>query len=187
MNGEPLPYVPPEPEESNTDIGPDWRVTSVKDMDFALLRIRELKAEIAAQEDVAQTRILEIQERAAHVTKRARWLVGFFESHIRAFAQQNRDALLGHGRKKSVDLIHGSVSFRKCGGGLAVTDREALTKWAEEQPVESGVLRVKTEVDVNAVKARFKELGEVPPGTDVEPEREEILVKPLAKETGNGN
>lgn len=177
------PYEPslPSTVEQDAETPEGWRVQSVADLDFALLRIRELEAEVADAEAIRDTRIAEIQARTERLTKRARWLAGFFRSHITAYAQEHREELLGHGRKKSREFIHGSVAWRRKGGGLAVTDREALLAWARAQPVEAELVRAKEEPALDAIKRHYAATGEVPGGMDLDPERDEIVVKAVPR------
>jgi phage host-nuclease inhibitor protein Gam len=98
-------------------------------------------------------------------------------------AEMERDATIHRaelvkGRSKTIDLPNGTISWRKKGGRLVVTDPEALAKWCVEEGPDKGLYRVKTEADLTKVQALFKATGVLPPGTEYEPEVESITIKP---------
>ena len=81
---------------------------------------------------------------------------------------------LTKGKSKTIDLPTGQITWRKAGGKLTIIDKDALAAWAVEQGPEAGLFRVKTEPEMRAIQALFAKTGELPPGTDFEPETETI-------------
>lgn len=189
MSAPSLEVVQPEPYEDELDTGVPvtdaWHIQDIPTADWALGRVCDLEREIAENEAVADLAISRIHLRTQALNARAQRGVEFFKGRIAAFAESHREALLGGGKKKTRSLLHGSISWRKSGGGLQVQDKEALLDWARLQPAELGFVRIKEEAAVDEVKKAFKATGEVPPGCDVAPEGEEVIVKAELSERSN--
>lgn len=168
----------PYQDDIEEDIGQDWRVKDLVDADWALRRLGELEKEVADNKRIEAADILRVKARTAKLNATAARGVAFFESHLRAYADAHRAELLGSGKKKSRSLQHGSIGWRKTGGKLKVVDAEALLDWARGQPVEENLVRTKEEPAIDEIKRFMKNTGELPPGAELEPEGEEIHLKP---------
>jgi len=159
------------------EVGPAWQVRTLGDADWCLERMAALEREQRENTEAAEERIEMIRARNENLNARLARGVEFFRRRLQTFADAHRDELLMGGKKKSRALMHGSIGWRKAGGGLVVKDEAALLEWARKQPVEAEVLRVTEAPAIGAIKALFRTTGEVPPGADVEPERDEFQVK----------
>lgn len=173
-------------DEENPSVGHAWRIEGLDSADWALRRLGDLEQEIAENEAIAARRIEEIRIRTALLNERAMKGVAFFRARLTDYAERARSELLKGGKTKTRHLPSGSIAWRKKGGGLVKADAEALLAWAREQPIEAELVRIKEEPAWDAIKRRFETTGEVPPGCDVEPEREEISIKAV-KGASNGD
>jgi phage host-nuclease inhibitor protein Gam len=173
-------------DEENPSVGHAWRIENLDSADWALRRLGDLEQEMAENEAIAARRIEEIRIRTSLLNERAMRGAAFFRMRLTEYAERSRTELLKGGKKKTRQLPSGSIAYRSKGGGLVKADADVLLAWAKEQPVELELLRVKEEPAWDAIKKRFEATGEVPPGTDVEPEREEIVIKAAPKGAGNG-
>jgi phage host-nuclease inhibitor protein Gam len=170
-----------EDEQEPSVRGP-WRIDSLSDADWALSRLAECEAEADEIERQAEATIQRVRARAAELKAKAERGAGFFRFKLLEYAEAHRADIL-HGKKKSRDFLHGRIGWRKAGGGLAVTDKEALGAWLRAQPIESGLYRVKVEPEMAAIQAVFRETGEVFPGCEPKPETETIHIEAGAPET----
>jgi phage host-nuclease inhibitor protein Gam len=176
--------VEPYQEES---ISQDWRIQDLSTADWALSRVADLERELEENEEVAKAAIARIEARKQLLNEKVERGLRFFRSHLAAFAQEHRSALLGGGKKKSRSLLHGTLGWKKSGGRLEVRDRAALLEWARLQPVELGFLRITEAPALDEIQRQFKLTGEVPPGTDVQPEVEEVVIKAAMTGESNGS
>ena len=87
---------------------------------------------------------------------------------------------IGQPRSENNPLVVNLVMERRL---PTVTDKDALAAWLAAQPVESGLYRVKVEQEMRELQRLCSETGEVPPGTDYVPERDEFYVKANSPET----
>lgn len=168
---------PPESyvDDEEPAVSAPWTVQSLEDADWALKRIGDLEREVAENERVYQSALLRLKLRHGVLTERADRGIAFFTAKLEAYAAEHRAELI-KGKKKSRTLLHGSLGFRKSGGGLEVLDKEALLGWCRQQPVESEVLRITEAPAIAAVQKHFKDTGEVPPGTELKPEVENFTL-----------
>lgn len=169
--------VPAYEDADRPEVNERWSIGSVAELDWALERIAALEAEQASNAAIIEEKIAWLKLRLERINATPANGIAFFKGRIGEYAQAHRDELLGGGKKKSRTLPHGSVGWKKVGGGLKVLDKDALLNWAREQPVELGLVRIKEEPAVDEVKRAFKTNGEVPPGCDVDPERDELVIK----------
>jgi len=167
-------YLDEEREEAQTG----WRVENLIDADWCLKRIANLQREIAENEAIEAAHIQRLKLRTLALNERVARGVRFFTGAIQAYAEQHRPELCP-GKKKSRALAHGSIGWRKVGGGLTVTDQAKLLEWAKAKSPEGGLVRVKEEPALALIKTVFETTGEVPDGTEPNPERDEFQVKPL--------
>jgi phage host-nuclease inhibitor protein Gam len=160
-----------------------WQIENPASADFGLLRLSECEAQVTEIERQEAATIERVRRRAEELKSKARRGVNFFTYKLLAYAETHRAALLGTGKRKSREFLHGKITYRKKGGRLVVKDREALCEWLALQPVEAGLYRMKLEPEMRAIQERFKAAGEIPPGCDFEPEYEDIEIKASAPET----
>jgi phage host-nuclease inhibitor protein Gam len=172
-------------DEERPEAGGVWLPENEADLDWALKRICDLRAEIAENDRILEAHLARLELRRQTLNARLQRGVDFFESVAKSYAFVHRDRLLKGGKKKSRSLPHGTVGWRKAGGGLEVKDSKALLEWAKGQPPELGLVRTKEEPAMSEVQKLHKETGEVPPGTDVKPETEELYVKTLEVSDGS--
>lgn len=183
------PLVPPEwrDEEDESVSGP-WQIDSRSSLDWAMSRLAKLRAEAEAIETQAAAAIDRIEKRKASLLERIQRGAGFFEYKIAEYAHRERQLLLGGGKRKSADLLHGRIGWRSKGGKLTVDDKPTLLAWLERQPPEGGLYRVKLEPEMKAIQDNFKTTGEIPPGCSYQQPEETFYVEPTAPEleTHNG-
>jgi phage host-nuclease inhibitor protein Gam len=148
-----------------------------------LRRLAELQRTVDENNEVLKASIERLKERTKRLNAQAERGVGFFSGALREYAEANRAELLGGGKKKSRGLPSGDIGWKAVPEKVTVLDEAVAIAWARSQPVESELLRIKEEVNKPALAAHFKETGEVPPGCDVSPAREEFVVKPAAIES----
>ena len=154
-----------------------WRIDGVEALAWAMERLAKAEDE--------RSKVLEIFN--AYAKRLDGWKqdrldaieagTAYLTAEVARYSTEHRKELV-KGKTKSIDLPAGTVSWRKAGGKLTVTDKDALAAWAVEQGPEAGLFRVKTEPEMRAIQALFAKTGELPPGTDFEPETETISIKP---------
>jgi len=181
----------PEPEEITAyealELGAPWEIKTISpgiipaSADWTLQRAGECEAEIATVEDHYQAALKRLNERRAELIDRAQRGVNYFQYKLLQWATKERPWLL-KGKAKSVQLMHGTFGWRKSGGRLKVEDKDALAAWLSEQPIESGLYRVKIEPEMRALQEHCRKSGEVPPGCTFEPEYDQFYVKAEAPE-----
>ena len=103
--------------------------------------------------------------------------IAFFESRITRYAEENRDALLGGGAKKSVALLNGVVGWRRRTGRVVVEDEKALVEWLQAQP-NTDLYRVKVEPQMVAIQDLYKRTKQIPPGCVYQEEYEKLYIEP---------
>lgn len=187
LAAEPAPEAPEEYFDEELDSPTSaWRIADLGQADWALKRLAALEKEAADNERIAELRIAEIRARTAKLNATALRGADFFRGQLAAYAMSHRTELLGGGKKKTRKLPSGEIAFRSKGGGLSIIDRDALLSWARQQPVESGLLRIKEEPALDEIKRHFKASGEVPDGMQLEEEREEVVVKAVSMGGSDG-
>ena len=168
----------------------DWRIEDDGRADYALRKIGALESSKAKRAAYVAAEIERLQAWQSHEDQQDQRGIDFFTSHLSRYADQLvADGVL-HAKRKSYKLPHGTLQFR----AKAITfarNAEELLPWA----VALGLIRTKTEVDWEAVKARLviaievtaigerhtvidQGTGEVVPGVTVEsPAHDEFSVK----------
>ena len=110
----------------------------------------------------------------------------YMRAVVEQWATVNRDSMVRLGTK-TIKIPEGEISWRKTGGRLVVTDKDALAAWCVEEGPLLALYRVKTEPEMARVQNVFKATGVIPPGCEYSPEVEEIRISPsqplLPKET----
>lgn len=161
------PAPPPAIEyvdEQDPTAGPGWRITDLSTADWAFARVADLEQEISENEAVVSQAMARLEDRLKRMNDRAMKGVAFFRSQLEAYATANREQLLKGGKKKSRELAHGKFAWRKSGGGLVVKDEAALLAWAQSQPVELGLVRIKEEAAIANIKKHAAAKSLIPPG-----------------------
>ena len=154
-----------------------WRITDVEGLGWAMERGSKAEAE---KDQVDRLYEAAVKRLDAWRTQRLEAIesgMAYLTAEMTRYATENRKALI-KGKSKTIDLPTGQITWRKAGGKLTVTDKDALAAWAVEQGPEAGLFRVKTEPEMRAIQSLFAKTGELPPGTDFEPETESISIKP---------
>lgn len=172
-------YRDDEYDERSETVG--WIPRSAEEADWALKRLGELEAQITTNEEVASRRIQEIHERLGRLNQRAARGVDFFRRILADYALGHRDEIV-QGKRKTRSFLHGTVGFRKKPGALKTTDKDALLKWAQSQPVELELVRVREEPWLENIKKHAEESQEIPPGMHWEPEADEVQIRVDLKE-----
>ena len=163
-----------------------WRIKGPDDRVFAmdvLAKAAREKARDQATYDAAKTRIdawLAARNEAIDTG------IAYVKAEMERDATVHRAELV-KGRSKTIDLPNGTISWRKTGGRLVVTDKDALAAWCVECGPDLALYRVRTEAEMAKVQQAFRVSGVIPPGCEYEPEIESITIKPsqplLPKET----
>lgn len=174
---EPPPDSPPsgEPVVGAAD---QWTIQTIEDVDWALSRIADLERQKKENAAIVEHRISVLKVRLETLNERLDTSQRYFREKVLTWAMNNRKALLGTGKKKSRDLPHGRIAWRTRPARLEVIEAEKLLAWARDQPMETGVLRITEAPAMTEIQKHFRTTGEVPPGTDVRPESEELSVEP---------
>jgi phage host-nuclease inhibitor protein Gam len=182
--------IPPElynyADEQEPSVQVGWQVDSPESADWALLRLAECEAEAAAIEAQYAAAVARLRLHADGLVRRAGRGAAFFRYKLTDYAERHRADILGHGKRKSRDYLHGRLSWRSRSERLVVQDREALIGWLSAQPVEANLYRIKIEPDMKALQDLLKRTGQVPPGCDVEPESETLHIDARAPEKALG-
>lgn len=162
-------------------VDPAWTIKDLGSADWALSRLAECEAEAAAIDAQAEAAIERIRQRADTLKAKAAKGSNFFRFKLTEYAERERSTLLT-GKKKSREFVHGKLAWRAKAERLEIVDREALVAWLSMQPVESGLYRVKVEPEARALQDLFKTSGEIPPGCEVKPAEESLIVEAIAPE-----
>lgn len=149
-----------------------WRIHLIGDADFALRRMGELQAEIQQLNDLKNAAISRIETRHRKLVGRAELGVVFFRAQLELWATEHRGMLLA-GKKKSRQLLHGSIGWRSKPAKLEVTNDARLLDWA----IANDMVRRTEKPAMDAIGAYFKKTGDIPPGTDVIDGHEAFEVK----------
>lgn len=169
-------------DEEDSEVKGPWTIQDRGSLEWALQRLATLHAELSTIDEQEEASVQRIHARARLLRERSERGRRFFEYRIAEYAQREKAALLGGGKKKSADLLHGRIGWRAKGGKLAVEDKAALVAWLERQPPESGLYRVKVEPEMKAIQDNFKATGEVPPGTTYVQLEDVFFCEPQAPE-----
>lgn len=115
--------------------------------------------ELAALAEAAKARI---DARLAEITKGDRATVARLGDMIRPWASVE---VAKNGKRKSVQLLNGTVGFRQSPASLVVTDEAAAVAWLEEHGGD--FIRVKKEVKKGELKKAIEANGELPDGVEL--------------------
>lgn len=168
--------VPPYVDEGEDRASLGWAPESLADLDWALMRVGELEEQVQANEEVAAERHKEIDRRTIRMNEKANADIRYFRDVITQYATSHRAQLLGSGKRKSRELQHGRVGWKTRPACLKTSDSKALLAWAQSQPVELGLVRIKEEPCLEEIKRHAERSKTVPPGMEMEPETETLQV-----------
>jgi len=163
-------------DESDPAVQGGWQITTLTSADWALARLAECHAEQDEIDKQAAESIRRIKERAEALKAKAARGVGFFRFKLIAWAEARRADILGGGKKKSRDFLHGRIGWRTKAGRLQVENDKALAEWLATQPIESGLYRQKLVPEMKALQAACQRDGIIPPGCTYVTEHEDIYV-----------
>jgi phage host-nuclease inhibitor protein Gam len=150
---------------------------SLEELDWVLMRIAEIQAEVEENKRLLRAAIAHAESRIERLNERAEHGVAFLTGHAKLYLRQHRDEILKHGKKKSRTLVYGTVGFRSRGDRLAVMDENALAAWAQDQGLVE-LVRIKVEPDIRAIRDYAEEKGIIPPGMAEQPQVDEPYIKP---------
>lgn len=176
----PPEWMDDEDPSASTALG--WRCNNRGTLDWVMSRIAALQAEADSIHAQKLAAIERIEKRATDLLARIERGLSFFTFHAGDYCHRERSLLLGGGKKKSADLLHGRIGWRATGGKLKVTDKDALLTWLEAQPVEDGLYRLRVEPEMKAIQDRFKADGVIPPGCEFVPAEDKFYVEPILPE-----
>lgn len=151
---------------------------SLEDADYVLELISDLRRQVAENGRVEAAGIARLKARTELLNAPLERRAAHLESELRAWAEANRPALLS-GKAKSRKLHHGSIGWRRSGGGLSVIDPAALLAWAKAHRTSGTIVLVRTkeEPGMAEIKKLCAATGEIPDGTEPLPERDEFFCK----------
>lgn len=170
------PYVDAERPSARPGF---WTPESIVDLEWCLMRIGELQAQVAENEAIYKAMVARYRDRTDAINKTPLHGIEWFTGLVHYYCEQHRDQLLKHGKAKSRKLQSGTIGWRKVGGRPVIEDKQALCEWALAQPVTSGFVRVKEEPDWSAIKEHVEKTGELLPGVIIEPEVDQFEFKVL--------
>ena len=164
-------------DDEDISVRTGWAIQNTQSLEWALSRDGSLKAEkdriMAAYEDAKRR----LEARRDQLLDKIQRGIAFFESRITRYAEDNRDALLGGGAKKSVALLNGVVGWRRRTGRVVVEDEKALVEWLQAQP-NTDLFRVKIEAKMAAIQEWYKRTKQIPPGCVYQEEYEKLYIEP---------
>ncbi len=157
----------PAPEEKG-EATVIWYLRALQRLEKQMADTRSVHAALVAQ---AAGYMAGVEERIA---RQCLWLHGTYLSTVEAVTK----AKTAHSGKKSFDFCYGVCSFKKQQDKVDLDDEAAVLDWCELHL--PAAIRVKTtrSVDKKAIKAHYKDTGEIPPGVTVTPGVEQFYVKP---------
>ena len=176
------PIDPTEPDPGQEGIIHEgWKIENVSSLEWALGRLAELKARNEAIDAAATEARKRVEARAEQLTAKVNRGIAYFTAHIEKYATEHRDEILGGGKAKSREFIHGTVGWRKRSGRLVVVDDQALRGWLVEQGDDT-LYRVKIEPEMQLLQARFRSDGVIPPGCEFVADTEKFYMEALDPE-----
>lgn len=174
--------VPEYMDDERPEVTIGWRIGSDSEADWALQKMGELEAHVAAI-DLQLAATIERETRRAEGRKGSAGRgVAFFEAVIKEYGEREKRRILGTGKRKSHAYLHGTIGWRKKGGKLTWTDEAVALEWAKGRPVEQGLFRVTFALEKAAIQKLAKEEKIIPPGTELEPTIDEVYVQTAGEE-----
>lgn len=176
------PTLPEYQDDERPEVKLGWRIQGEAEADWALQKMGELEAHVAAI-DLQLAATIERETRRAEGRKGSAGRgVAFFEAVIKEYGEREKRRILGTGKRKSHAYLHGVIGWRKKGGKLTWTDEAVALEWAKGRPVEQGLFRVTFALEKAAIQKLAKEEKIIPPGTELEPTIDEVYVQTAGEE-----
>ena len=158
-----------------------WAIENVSTLEWAMGKKAKLEANLEDLEHAAQQARDRVSQRFNQLATKIHAAMSFFDSHIEKYANANREMLLGAGKAKSRQFLHGVIGWRKRGGRLVVVDAEALKTWLVEHGDET-LYRVKIEPEMKNLQDQFSKTGVIPPGCEYVADQEKFYVEAVDPE-----
>lgn len=177
-----------EADELGAPMAPAWRVRHLEALNYALQRMGELEREIAENTAMAEEAKRRIDQRLEQLNRSVQWLTEFYRQRVTEYCESNRTELLGHGKKKSRKLIHGTVQWRATPEQFDIVNEDAALAWALEQVEQDPTLdfvELKPRLRRAALLTHIRTTGELPPGVQRRPPEERFYVRPAEPIDGN--
>jgi phage host-nuclease inhibitor protein Gam len=151
-----------------------WHPTDEREANRALGYVAESEAAVlsakAQLDDLIATLTARFDAVVAPHIRRAE----FYRRGLEQYAEENKRTLL-IGKAKSRQFIAGRIAWRRKPGRLVVTDKEALQAWLSTQ--DPSLFRVALSPEMKALQEKFNRDGVIPPGTEFQPERDELSIE----------
>lgn len=166
-----------EPETDSTDVLDDEKLASVEVPEQFAVRDEATANWLVRKVVEADAHIARVKEQADREIRRTQHERDFLMLRYgRQLESWARLELANHkGRRKSVNLLSGTVGFRSHGEKLIVDDESKLLKWAEKNCRAAVVVVHK--IAKTAINNHFDRNGELPSGMHLEPPKEVFFVK----------
>jgi len=140
-----------------------FHITDYKKCDWVIKKITAVDDEIDRLEEQHRRRVKQLENEKTFFQER-------FGTELEAWTRTNLD-----GRKKSIDMPHGRIGFRKSRESIEIVDKEANLDWAKENCPDA--LREKEWTIKTPQIKLMKETGEMPDGTALKPAKDRFFVK----------
>lgn len=147
------------PERTDADL--EFKVTNEREADWALRKLAQRRRQAEANRELAEAERERIDTWLAERNAELQADCEFFEGHLAAYHAQ---ILVKDEGRKTIKLPGGTLKARKRPDGVEVTDE--FIPWALDNN-RNDLVRVKHEVDKNAVKQAVLKDGEILTGVDV--------------------
>ncbi len=149
------------PEEHQSQ---GFLVDSAEKAEWALSKIARSEHRIQELAALAEAAKARIDARLEEITKADRATVARLGDMIRPWASVE---VAQNGKRKSIQLLNGTVGFRQSPASLVVTDEAAAVAWLEANG--GAFVRVKKSVDKLGLKKAIEEGGPLPDGVELPP------------------
>lgn len=97
---------------------------SIEQVEADLATIARLTADVKSHHDALARHVIELRDRTVALTTPVEAEIERLSNGIRAFAEARRAELTRDGRKKSVKLVNGTISWRKSRPRVVLTAKE---------------------------------------------------------------
>jgi hypothetical protein len=138
-------------EAGEDDAAREWTIATEADADRVLERISRAESRAVAVGMLREQVLARLGAEERRFLSRAEWERRRWGSQLEAFARKQ----LGGGKRKTLNLAHGSVAFRKTQGRTTLTNMAEAVAWAEENHPE--IVRVAKSVTATAARKAVEE------------------------------
>ncbi|MBC8142246.1 MAG: host-nuclease inhibitor Gam family protein [Armatimonadetes bacterium] len=135
-------------------------------------------AKLAAMDAERERITANAAKRAGEITADRERLMHQFGDQLTAWARQEADTR----RRKTVTMLHGSVSFRTVPARFTVADAALATESARTACPDAVSVEAVERLDHRALLDYVEASGDVLPGIELHPASESVSIKPGAKE-----